>query len=59
MHYNALAANKVMQQQIGPFRCCRGGESAQRGCVRFMFVVIFLIFHVAFYGSSCVLCLSL
>jgi len=38
MHCHALAANNVMQQQMGPFRSWRGGDgSVQRGCVRFMF----------------------
>jgi len=26
MEWNVLAANNVMQQQMGPFRCCQGGD---------------------------------
>jgi len=33
--WNALAANNVIQQQMGPFRRCRGVISA--ACVWFMF----------------------
>jgi len=33
--WNTLAANKVMHQETGPFRCCRSMISA--ACLRFMF----------------------
>jgi len=34
-HCNAVAANNVTQQQMGPFRRCRGVMSA--ACVWYMF----------------------
>ena len=36
IHCSVLAANNIVQQQTGPFHCCRGGGngSAQHGCVR-------------------------
>jgi len=57
MEWNALAAHNVMQQQTGPFCCCRRVILA--ACVQFMFgktslalVSVYIYFLILYYITN-------